>query len=227
MRKAIFRLASGIFLVLALYALAAVIGAVIPVGSSHANDPKTVDLHLVKGPIHYDFLIPLTPEVRGRLEILTDAGVALNQPQARWLLIGWGAREFYTTTGTYADVSFGAVFRGLTGDSSVLRTDVVGPLSQDLEFPAISMTQAQFDRFLTAIEASFARTEDGVPIPIDTPGFSPTDRFFAAKGRFNVFQTCNVWIGEMLREAGVRFGIWVPLPFSVTLSYRLFQSSPH
>ncbi len=224
MRKAVPGTAVGIFSVLALYFLAALIGAVIPGSGFRASGEDVVEVHLIRGPIHYDFLIPLTAETRERLGDLNDAGVPLDGPRAQGLLIGWGAQEFYTTTGTYSDVALGAVFKGLAGDRSVLRTDVVGRLPTDLDLPGIRMNPEQFARFLNAIEASFARSDQGRLVPLNATGFSATDRFFAARGTFNLFQTCNVWIGQILRAAEVRFGLWVPLPYSVTLSHWLFQS---
>jgi hypothetical protein len=58
----------------------------------------------------------------------------------------------------------------------------------------------------------------GEPIEATAPGFGLTDAFFAATGRFNLFYTCNAWIGRQLRAAGVPMGIWTPTPQAVDLS---------
>lgn len=224
MRKAPGRVLFCLCAIVLMYVLAAVIGAVIPAPGTQATGDDTVEIHLVKGPIHYDFLVPLTPLARARLDDLQTSGVRVDQPHAQWLLVGWGARGFYTTTGSYSDVTFGAVLKGLTGDRAVLRVDAVGPLRQDIQVPSIRLSQAQFEMFLSTVLDSFARTDQGQLIPMNVAGFTSTDQFFEAKGRFNVFSTCNVWIGETLRAAQVRFGVWVPLPYSVTLSRWLYQS---
>ncbi len=49
-------------------------------------------------------------------------------------------------------------------------------------------------------------------------GFGLTDAFFQAKGRFNIFYTCNEWLGRQLRAAGVPMGIWTPTTQAVDLS---------
>ena len=36
---------------------------------------------------------------------IAATGIALDHPEARWLVLGWGARDFYTTVGTYSDVT--------------------------------------------------------------------------------------------------------------------------
>jgi hypothetical protein len=41
--------------------------------------------------------------------------------------------------------------------------------------------------------------------------------FYRAKGRFNILHTCNAWTGEVLRAAGIRFGLWTPTTQAVKL----------
>lgn len=72
--------------------------------------------------------------------------------------------------------------------------------------------------------ATFTRDAVGNPIPKDAPPFGLTDAFYEAEGRFNVLNTCNVWIGHMLRRAGLDFGAWTPTPQSVAFSARWFNS---
>ncbi|MBQ0765923.1 MAG: DUF2459 domain-containing protein, partial [Sulfitobacter litoralis] len=72
--------------------------------------------------------------------------------------------------------------------------------------------------------ATLKTDADGEPIRSDVAGYTQTDGFFEAKGTFHILRTCNVWIGERLREAGIRFGIWTPMPLSVSLSFDLYQS---
>jgi hypothetical protein len=48
------------------------------------------------------------------------------------------------------------------------------------------------------------------------------DGFFAAKDRFHLFRTCNVWLSDLLAKAGVPFGRWTPTPFAVRLAFRRF-----
>ncbi|MEO0772125.1 MAG: hypothetical protein AAFZ04_02980 [Pseudomonadota bacterium] len=77
------------------YCIAAVIGAAVPgsvakVTRDAMGDP--VKIHLVAGPIHYDFLLPLTDEARDALAPLSVTGIAIDDSTQAWALIGWGAR---------------------------------------------------------------------------------------------------------------------------------------
>ena len=204
-----------ISLVPALYLLAATAGSLLPGGGSHAPGGD-VTIGLVRGPIHYDFLLPARPDTRRAFA--PAAGVPVSHPGAEWILVGWGARDFYTTTGTYLDLSPRAIWRGITGDSAVLRIDALGPLPDTAPgLHWIRLTEAGYTRLLRGLSAELAPAT-----PLDHPGFTATDRFFAVPGRFHLFRTCNVWVGEQIRAAGLPFGLWTPTPHAVTLSLRRF-----
>ena len=211
---------------ISVYLLAAVIGAWVPghvsvVQTAPADPP--VKIHLVAGPIHYDLLLPLTSETRTRFAGLRASGLPLDHPAAEWLIVGWGSRAFYTHEGSYSSVPLSTVWRAVSGDSAVMRVDVVGALGPDLDLPALHLSAPQYRAMLAAIEDDFARSATGTFIVLDAPGFTDTDRFFVAKGRFHIFRTCNTWVSRTLRRAGVGFGIWTPTPYAVTLSQRRFH----
>jgi uncharacterized protein (TIGR02117 family) len=178
---------------------------------------------LVIGPIHTDLLVPLTPAVKTRLAFAIADGVPLDAPGAEWLLIGWGARDFYTTAGTYADITARATFRGITGDDAVIRMDAIGRITDFTGIPLIQLDAVQFAALLDHIAASFAPGPDGAPAPLDHPGFTASDRFYPATGHFNILNTCNAWVGETLAAAGVPFGRWTPTPHAMKLSLWRFH----
>lgn len=204
--------------VVAGYFVAAFLGALIPGKVALAPDPGTpVEIVLISGPIHYDLLLPLDAGTKSRLGWLRRTGVSIDHAGAEWLVVGWGAREFYTITGGYTDVRPRAVWRALTGDSAVLRVSLAGALPPDTEARRLSIDPTQYAALIRTIE-------DSLPYGRNTPaldikGFSEFDRFFPAKGRFHAFNTCNVWIGKVLRQAGIRFGRWTPTPYAVSLSH--------
>ncbi len=202
----------------AVYFLAALIGGLVPGRAVPTVGSETRQIVLVNGPIHYDILIPIDV-ARRDMGWLAAQGLALDHTDVRWLLVGWGARDFYTATGTYGDVSLRAIWRGVTGDSSVMRVSVVGAI--DDHWPRLALDAVQMRRLTTAVTANFAGGASAAPL--DHPGFSDFDRFFPSEGRFHLFNTCNVWVGDTLRSAGLRFGLWTPTPYAVTMSYRLFH----
>jgi len=202
----------------ALYLLAALIGAMIPGGHTARLGEPRHPVGFAAGPIHYDILLPLTPALRDRFAFAEASGVPVDHPAAEWLVVGWGAEGFYTTIGTFADVNAAAIWRGITGDDGVLHLDVAGSLPPDagLEWRLVSDTERE--ALIAAIEAEFLLDPQNQAVPLVHPGHRDTDAFFRARSAFHLFRTCNVWVGEVLREAGLPFGAWTPTIGAVRLS---------
>ena len=196
-----------------LYALASVILPLFPGPGPDLSGPETRQIGLLQGPIHTDILFPLTPETRARFAFAEAAGVPLNHPDAQWLVFGWGSAAFYTTAGTYADITASAVLTAATGDDAVIRLDALGPLPEMDNLRFLDISDAQFQALLTQTTAALSSQTK-----LDHPGLTGSDAFFPARGRFHLFRTCNVWLGETLRASGIPFGLWTPANWSVTLS---------
>ncbi|MEJ6388138.1 DUF2459 domain-containing protein [Gymnodinialimonas ulvae] len=207
------RLVGAALGVLAAYLVAAALGGLVPgpVGEM-PEAPEEVEIGLLFGPIHVDFLLPASAETRAALAPVAAAGVPLDDPGVAHLIVGWGAQDFYTTAGTYADITLSAAARAVAGDASVLRVDVLGPIAPGAAYPRLRLSAVQYQALL----AEIAATIDGPPLP--GVGFTATDGFVVAAGRFHVFRTCNTWVGRSLRAAGVDIGAWTPTPYSLRLS---------
>lgn len=226
MRRWPLRLATALIALPLTYFSAATVGAMIP--GAHADLPGGTDLliGLARGPIHYDFLIPLSPETRAHFAYAEAAGVPVSNPAAEWLVLGWGAEGFYTSAGTYAEITAGTALRAAWGDTAVMRLDVAGNVQGVPGLSFMTLSDPQFAALLSAIDASFQQDQTAMPIALPHEGFTPTDAFYAARGDFNLFHTCNDWVGETLRAAGVPFGIWTPTPQAVSFSFGWHQTLP-
>ena len=200
-----------------LYFCAALFGATIPGTHPQIEGTPTAKIALARGPIHYDILLPLTDAIRTRFAFAEPQGVPVGDPHAKFLIVGWGSRSFYTTTGTYADLTFRKIWDAATGDSATIHLDVAGDITQVPDLIWLQISTAQLALLTQTITASLTLDPAGNPIPL-TVRYGGTDAFFAANGDFHLFHTCNAWVGETLRAAGIPFGIWTPTPQSVTLS---------
>jgi uncharacterized protein (TIGR02117 family) len=201
-----------------LYLLTAVLGGLI--GGPMRDVPiaaRDQTIALAIGPAHTDLLLPLNPKVRAAFGFADAGGVPVMNPQAQWLVIGWGARGVYTTMGTWGDVSLPALWQAAIGDEAVMRVDVLGPFDTS-GLDVIPVSNVQMAVLADAILASLARDAQGQPVPLPDAGFTATDRYYTATGTFHVARTCNVWMSETLRSAGIPFGIWTPTPFAMRLS---------
>lgn len=214
------RLAACLALVLLILAL----GTLIPRSGpgDGAGEPPTRTVLVLSNAIHTDIALPLDAETRGVFGFVRESGLSIDQSGAEWLVLGWGGEQFYVRTPTWADLEVMPVIRSILGDRSVLHVALSGPIDPDATFATrVVMSETDFSALRASILASFQRRENGEPDILEGTEYGLFDRFYRAKGNFQVLLGCNTWTGQMLREAGVTTGIWTPLPFLLRASLDL------
>ncbi|EBA12374.1 probable urease-associated protein [Roseobacter sp. CCS2] len=194
-----------------MYLFAGTVGGLIKTGDPSVQTSE-FRIGLLRGPIHTDLLLPAIPEIRTAFGFLQEGGLPVTHPDVAWIVAGWGAREFYMTTGSYADLRPGPVWRAISGDDAVMRVFVGGEITDPVAITWVNVSLDQLDALTRAVLFDFENTS--LP-PLDHPGLNGSDLFYPAKGRFHLFRTCNVWVGDMLRQAGIRVGIWTPFTWSL------------
>lgn len=207
------------------YILAGFVGALVPGPVAAVGGAPTQVIGLARGPIHYDILLPLTPALRKSFGFATAQGLPMDHPKARWLVVGWGSAAFYTTVGSYSDISPGVLWRAVSGDEAVLRLDLAGDLSTVDGLTWIDASPAQIDALAQVALAAFERDAAGKVIALPPAPWGDTHVFYRATGRFNILHTCNAWVGETLRAAGFRKGVWTPTTQALSLSLWLHSGA--
>jgi uncharacterized protein (TIGR02117 family) len=221
------RLALAFGVALAILAFIGAAGTLIPFPyafqAEGENASSTKRIFVVSNTLHTDIALPLDEETLASFGFLNQTGIPLTHPNARWMLVGWGGRSFYLETPTLADIKPGPTFRALTIDSSVMHVDVLGSLLEDdPSVMAIAVSPAEYTNLLWAIAESFT-TENAQVKPIEGFAFGPNDKFYEAESSFNALLGCNIWTSKMLRSAGIRTGLWNPLPNALSASLRMFN----
>jgi uncharacterized protein (TIGR02117 family) len=192
-----------------------------PSANADASGPH--EILLLSNPIHTDIAIPLDDAIRARFAVLAEAGVPIDNPGARYLIVGWGGRSFYLETPHWADIKPMPVFRALTIDRSVMHVDVAGTLHlDDPSVTKLTIGTEGRDRMVAYILDSFAKDNGRPQLIVDTR-FGKYDAFYEANGSFNALAGCNTWTARALREAGLRTGIWNPVPQTLAVSLKLYN----
>ena len=181
--------------------LALVLGAM-PSGSAGSIAGDAVRIAVISNGFHSDIALPATGDTLERLN-LTAADYPVDRELVSYWAVGWGSREAYTSLVAVSDLSVGLVARAVSFDRTVMHVQPTGPLGgANVWF--IDLPAERYDALLTDLAGWFASTE---PDEV-TQGFG--DRFYVAHGRFTAWFTCNAWVGERLRNAGVSMGRWTP-----------------
>lgn len=212
------------FFIVVLYLFAALLGGIIPSGKivRYDNEERDRTIYLTANALHADIAIPVDATSREQFGFLKADGFPLDNPNLKYLIIGWGSREFYTSTAEYSDMAFATIWRAATGDVSVMHVAPGGDISKSDNAVPIDISQAGLERMIDFILESF-RKENGKPILLPDATFGFGDLFYEAEGRFHIFNPCNVWVSKALGKAGVSTGIWTPTTYSLLLHKRVYH----
>lgn len=188
-----------------LYFAAAGMLSHVPVNVEWREPADGVTIYLASNGVHTGIVLPVAAagiDWRGRVRAsdLADPGLA-----GQWLLFGWGDRDFYLNTPTWADVRFGTAVSALIGSGQTLvHVDHFDDFYADADMRPLRLTSEEYARLAEFIENSFAESGDVIP------GYAARDVFYAGRGRYSALRTCNVWTGNALKAAGVRTAVWSP-----------------
>ena len=213
------------FFMVLIYLFAALVGGVVPYGLTKngiKGEQMDKPVYLTTNALHADIAIPVTAVTARQFSFLKDAGFPLENPNLEYLIVGWGSREFYTSTANYSDMKFGTVWSAVTGDASVMHVAPGGDISKSEGAVKVEITQSGLEKMIKFVLASFKR-KDEKPILLDGTSFGYGDLFYEANGHFNIFNPCNVWVSGAMEKAGVSTGIWTPTTYSLLLHHKLFN----
>jgi uncharacterized protein (TIGR02117 family) len=170
----------------------------------------------------------------------TDLVVPVSAPGADWratftadhftgpvelfdhLSIGWGGRDFYINTPTWADVDIATAVKSVLWDETVLHVEYrPKPSGAETcrEWRADAAAYAQITGFIR----ESLRMSGGQPVQA-APGYGERDGFYVANGRYTIIETCNQWTARALRLAGAPVAPWAPYSFLVLWNMPMISS---
>jgi uncharacterized protein (TIGR02117 family) len=218
------RVLAGAIAVAAFAVLAAFVPR--PLFPVEAAGGGVVEIFVASNPIHSDIIIPFDDVMRKEFAFLKAGNGAdwFDNPNVRFISFGWGGRAFYLETPTWDRLQAVPLFKGLTIDNAVMHVEPLGEI-----FPGnpnvtpLRISAGGLVSLRKEIRASFMQGADQAPMLIAGKSYGQSDDFYEATGHFNALLGCNTWAARMLRVAGLRTGLWNPLPQSLRLSLKLYN----
>ncbi len=222
------RWAGGLILALVLppvlYLAAALVLSRIPVNTDFRPAHRGVRIGVIDNGVHTDLILPVRAgavDWRRRFPLAAFPGLDAAAPGPRYLSLGWGHREFYLTTPTWADIRAVTAAKALLGiGGSVLHVSYwPGALRGD-NVVWVRVSKPAYAQLVAYVEASLKRDAVGRTIAVAGVSYRRNDDFFEAEGRFGPFSTCNEWSRRALAAAGVQTGLWTPFSGAILAHLR-------
>lgn len=196
---------------IAVFLLTAWIGAAIPRNHAwtepFADEAGVVSIMVGTNGVHTELVLPLvTPGMDWRPLFPAADVPAADQPYTH-VAVGWGEREVFLNTPTWADLDPVDAIRALIGGDALLHVahyvrPAPGPDNRPLR-----MRAQEYARLVQRIRAALPPDHRRARYP----GYATHDVFYDAVGTYSWRNTCNQWTADTLAAAGVRIGTWSPL----------------
>jgi uncharacterized protein (TIGR02117 family) len=212
------RIVLGLVAIPALYLLAALIGSLVPVNRGWSEADHGTTIYLVSNGVHADLILPAEAQGLDWRPLLPMTDFAAPDPSAQWVAFGAGERRVYLDTPRWRDIKPHTIWAALTGGERVMHVEWVSDPGSDAR--AIRLKPEEYRRLWAAIRAGFLLDARGKPQRIDHPGYGPYDAFYVGVGKTSAIKTCNSWVGQRLRLAGVTTGAWSPFAQGLLWRYR-------
>lgn len=195
-----------------------------PLFSPADNEPRTRRIFLLSNPIHTDIAVPIDASLLEAFTFLKSDGLPVDLPNARYLVFGWGGRAFYLETPSWSELKLAPLMKGLTADSSAMHVALGGEIAEGADAMPLHITEAHYRDLLAYIRSGFTHDKNGAPIHIAGSGYGDYDTFYEGNGVFTALLGCNTWTSAGLRRAGIRTGLWNPLPSLLRMSLRMHNA---
>lgn len=206
-----------------LYLALAVIGGLVPLNREwrETGAPGTT-IYLRSNGIHVDIVMPAVAQGLDWRPYFPARDFADPPPDSRWFGFGAGERRVYLETPTWAEITPRTLWSAIGGGERVLHVDRTTVPGDDLV--AIRLRPEEYRRLWAAVRAQFVLGRDGRPQRLAHRGYGPADAFYRAAGRASAINTCNQWVADQLRIAGIKVSAWTPLPLGLRWRYRTVPS---
>jgi uncharacterized protein (TIGR02117 family) len=177
-------------------------------------EPPAVEAWVLSNGVHTDLVLPVRSATIDWRQLFAPAHFKAVPPEAEFVAIGWGDREFYLHTPTWADLTVPrALSAVLGGNRALLHVTYLTRAQLQRGAWQLPLSQAQYARLAGYVRATLAA---GRATPIAGAHYGKDDAFYEAEGGYHLFETCNTWTGRALRQAGVTVSRWTPFDFNVT-----------
>jgi uncharacterized protein (TIGR02117 family) len=198
--------------------LALVLGA-LPYGSrAHPSPDAAVTIHIATNGFHTDILVPSVTATRDWRPLLHASPITRVSADAPMIAFGWGSQSAYTELGVITDLSPRLLLKAAAFDASVVHVQPVASVRAGPNLLSLNVTQSGYRALVDHIEQSLQYEPSGSPIVLEGLTHGLGDAFLRGRDRFWLLRSCNVWVGEGLRKAGLPVGLWTPLAQSLMWS---------
>ena len=213
----------GLAIVLICYLAAVFLLPYFKTGGTQAHGKQEITLYLRSNGVHTDIVVPVR-SADYDWSIVFPGRHTRNGQTERWLAIGWGDKNFYLNTPTWADLTVKTAIKAVFGlSSSAVHVTYYADMKDCNRCAELTVSREQYRSLIRYIRASLQWSKGHtVWIPADSV-YGQNDAFYEAVGHYHLLNTCNTWANRALKVMGVDAAVWTVSEQGIFLHYPLMQ----
>ena len=172
--------------------------------------PKEVTIYIKTNGKHTDIVVPVRNKLIDWSNKIPYHNNISQDTVYQFLALGWGDKGFFLDMPTWDDLTFSLAFRAAFWlSTTAMHTTYYKEIFEDDNCRKITISYEQYARLITFIVNRFRKDSEGNFINIKTNAqYGVSDAFYEARGRYNIFFSCNTWANSALAAAGQRHCLW-------------------
>ena len=211
-------LAALLVLPLAYLLAACVLGNIVREPQRHGA--QAITIYLLDNGVHTDLALPLANDTFDWTGVINPNDARDLRFFPTYVAFGWGDRAFYLETPQWRDLKLTTAWNAISGQgATVIHATYLPPLRASANSIAITVSREEYQALAASIRASFQQDDDGRARTIDR-AYGDNDAFYAARGSYSLFATCNSWTNRQLKAAGLKHVLWTPFAHHLMQTYR-------
>ena len=193
----------GLVSAIVLYLAFAYVFSIIPVHKNFKDAADGIDVYLFTNGVHTDIVLPVHSQYHNWAGEFASNAILYTGADVNYVAFGWGDKGFYLNTPEWSDLTFGTAFKAVFGlGGSAVHVTFYSLMTPGKHCKKLTLNKDQFSRLCSYIAGSFKTDEQGNFMLIPNAGYDFNDCFYEARGRYNLFFTCNTWVNRGLKHAG-------------------------
>lgn len=178
--------------------------------SEEKDTPKEISVFIKTNGKHTDIVVPVKNEIKDWSKSIRYQNNISQDTVYSYLAFGWGDKGFFIDMPTWDDLTFSLAFKAAFWlGTTAMHATYYKEMTENKDCRKIIISKDQYKRLVDFITDRFKRDSGGHFVNIKTDAnYGLTDAFYEAKGRYNLFYSCNTWANDALKVCGQKHCLW-------------------
>lgn len=182
---------------------------------------NSIPIYILSNGAHVDIVVPIKTNAIDWNKVVSTDDTLGKDSLAEYVAFGWGDKGFYLDIPTWDDLTLPIAFKAVFWlSTSAMHVTYYRDMAEGDLCKRLDISKEQYANLVRYISDSFQKDESGRPILIETDAvYGNNDAFYEAKGRYNLFFTCNTWANNALKACGQKAALWTIFDTGILYHY--------